>query len=115
MRERNPSRSERSMPWKCRQSVRLAAVFACGAALCGCSQSPSELAPVTGKVVIDGQPFSAGKVMFAPVAKGDDRRAGRPAFGKLASDGSFTLGTYKLGDGAVVGDHWVTVIRIKPQ
>ena len=53
--------------------------------------------------------------MFAPIAAGKSREAGRPAFGKLAADGTFTLGTYGPGDGAVVGEHWVTVIRIDPE
>jgi hypothetical protein len=70
------------------------------------------VAPVTGTVTVDGVPFTTGKVMFAPIARGEDRRAGRPALGRLQSDGSFTLSTYEEGDGAVVGEHWATVIRI---
>jgi hypothetical protein len=81
----------------------------------GCSKSPYDLAPVAGKVTIDGQPFAEGKVMFAPIASGKNREVGRPAFGKLGPDGSFTLGTYAPDDGAVVGEHWVTVIRIEPE
>lgn len=30
----------------------------------------------------------------------------------LRTDGRFVLGTYAPEDGAVVGDHWVTVIRM---
>jgi hypothetical protein len=86
----------------------------CCAFTVGCSKSPYELAEVTGKVSIDGQPFSEGKVMFAPVAKSGEINAGRPAFGKLTPDGTFTLGTYGPGDGAVIGEHWVTVIRLSP-
>jgi len=81
----------------------------------GCSRSPYELTSVVGKVTIDGQPFTQGKVMFAPIAAGKSSEAGRPAFGRLQSDGSFELGTYEPGDGAVVGEHWVTVIRIDPE
>jgi hypothetical protein len=95
---------------------RLLAAFVLGVlATAGCSKSPFDLAPVAGKVTIDGQPFAEGKVMFAPIAAGKSREAGRPAFGKLGADGSFTLGTYAPDDGAVVGEHWVTVIRIKPE
>lgn len=80
----------------------------------GCGSSSSyELAPVRGTVTIGGVPLTEGKVMFAPIAKGDDHRAGKPAFGFLGSDGSFVLGTYADEDGAVVGDHWVTVIRYR--
>jgi hypothetical protein len=81
----------------------------------GCAKSPYELAPVVGVVQIEGRPFSEGKVMFAPIARGRDRKAGRPAFGRLAADGSFSLTTNEPGDGAVVGEHWVTVIRIEAE
>jgi hypothetical protein len=45
------------------------------------------------------------------MAKGESHKAGKLAFGVLQSDGTFVLGTYEPEDGAVVGDHWVTVIR----
>ncbi|MBL9162451.1 MAG: hypothetical protein JNL18_06965 [Planctomycetaceae bacterium] len=79
----------------------------------GCSKSPHDLAPVRGVVTVDGKPFAAGKVMFAPVAKGESRNAGRAAFGRLQPDGSFTLTSYDADDGAVVGDHWATLIRLE--
>ena len=65
-------------------------------------------------VTVEGKPFTTGKVMFAPAAKGDDHRAGRAAFGVLGPDGSFELSTYEPGDGAVVGRHSVTLISIPP-
>jgi hypothetical protein len=92
----------------------LALAFCCATGI-GCSNdSPYELAEVTGKVTIDGQPFAEGKVMFAPVAKPGEINAGRSALARLKPDGTFKLGTYEPEDGAVVGDHWVTVIRIAP-
>ena len=75
----------------------------------GCSKSPYDLAHVRGKVTIDGKPLSIGKVMFAPIAQGESREVGKPAFGALQSDGSFVLTTFQDGDGAVVGEHWVTI------
>jgi hypothetical protein len=75
----------------------------------GCSKSPFDLAPVYGKVTIDGKPVSTGRVMFAPIAKGESREVGKPAFGTLQADGTFTLTTFEEGDGAVVGEHWVTI------
>jgi hypothetical protein len=81
----------------------------------GCSGSSFDLAPVTGQVTINGQPFSQGRVMFAPIAQGGAKEVGKPAFGILASDGSFKLTTFEADDGAVVGEHWVTVIRIEPE
>jgi hypothetical protein len=75
-----------------------------------CNRAPYPLAPVRGTVTIDGQPMTGGKVMFAPVAKGS-LNSGRPAFGEIQHDGSFALSTYSDGDGAVVGDHWVSIVN----
>jgi hypothetical protein len=83
----------------------------------GCSRSPYDLAPVNGRVTIDGKPLSQAKVMFAPVEIGDNPNPGKPAFGLLRDDGSFVLTTYDQDDGAVVGEHWVSIVRLskKPQ
>jgi hypothetical protein len=77
--------------------------------LLGCSNAPFDVAPVHGKITLDGQPLKAGKVMFAPIRKGADLEAGKPAIGVIREDGTFELSTYRNGDGAVVGEHWVTV------
>ena len=74
----------------------------------GCQQAPYDLAPVRGKVSVDGQPLASGRLMFAPISQGS-ADAGKPAFGDIQPDGSFVLTTYREGDGAVVGDHWVTL------
>jgi len=75
----------------------------------GCSKSPYDLAPVTGKVTVDGQPLPDGQVMFAPRATSGNAKAGKPAFGNLQPDGTFSLSTYAEGDGAVVGEHLITL------
>src|SRR5689334_3016237 len=77
----------------------------------GCSRSNLDLAPVHGKVTIDGKSLFQGKVMFAPVAKGDNVHPEKPAWGNIQSDGTFRLTTLKQDDGAVVGEHWVTIIN----
>jgi hypothetical protein len=77
--------------------------------LVGCQRSQFELAPTQGTVNIAGKPLKAGKVMFAPVTKGDRLNAGKPAMGAIKDGGQFTLTTYKDGDGAIVGQHWVTI------
>jgi hypothetical protein len=87
-------------------------IFMALAATGGCSRSPYELAPVNGKVTIDGKPLSQAKVMFAPVEVGDSINPGKPAFGLLQGDGSFTLTTYEKNDGAVVGEHWVSIVKL---
>jgi len=77
--------------------------------IAGCSDSPYSLAPVGGTISIDGKPLTQGKVMFAPVARGDGLEAGKAAVGIIQPDGTFKLSTYRDGDGAIVGEHWVTI------
>jgi len=56
-----------------------------------------------GVVTIDNKPLANAHVIFTP----DN---GRAAIGQTAGDGSFTLTTYRSGDGAIVGHHRVTVV-----
>lgn len=79
--------------------------------IAGCSKPPYDVAPVRGKVTIDGKPLARGKIIFAPVAKGGSINAGKPATAMLQADGSFALSTYGHEDGAVVGEHYVTVVE----
>ena len=79
----------------------------------GCGGPPHEVAPAHGTVTIDGRPFTHGKVMFAPLS-GDGVHPGKAAMGLLQPDGSFVLSTYGNDDGAVVGEHSVTIISIQP-
>jgi hypothetical protein len=78
----------------------LGACSGCGTA--GSGTLP-QLVPVKGKVTFKGQPVTVGTVHFEP----DDY--GRPASGKLQSDGSFVLTTLKEGDGVIPGHHRVTI------
>lgn len=73
--------------------------------LAGCGGNPAQLetAPVSGRVTLDGEPVSTGVVIFTP----EQGRAGRA---ELASDGTYTVGTYGRADGAVVGSHRVAVV-----
>ena len=96
-------------------SARVALLLAIVSIIAGCQRSPYELAPVEGTVTIDGRPLTNARIMFAPVAKGGEIEAGKPAVGRLGADGSFTLTTYGDNDGAVVGEHWVTIIRTESE
>jgi hypothetical protein len=72
----------------------------------GCGQAQAELPdliPVKGKVTYKGQPVSKGVIRFEPDGYG------RPANGKLNSDGTFVLTTLKEGDGVVAGQHRVYI------
>lgn len=69
----------------------------------GC-QAPPDLAPVSGKITIAGQPPQyLGQITFYPT---DGRRA---AIGIVQPDGTFKLTTFKDGDGAFVGEHRVAI------
>ena len=74
-------------------------------ALAGC-ESDSKVGSVQGVVRLDGKPLATGTVRFLPAA-------GRAASGKIQSDGTFTLGTYKESDGALVGKHQVAIIAFE--
>jgi hypothetical protein len=70
----------------------------------GCGRS-GELPTVKagGVVKVDDQPLANANVIFTPAT-------GRAATGQTAADGTFTLSTYRPGDGAIIGHHHVTVI-----
>jgi hypothetical protein len=84
----------------------LLAALCCGACW-GCGPAGSgrmpDAIPVKGKVLYKGQPVTKGSVTFEPDG------FGREAHGRIQSDGSFVLTTYKDGDGAVAGHHRVAV------
>jgi hypothetical protein len=69
-------------------------------ALSGCGGS--KVAKVTGQVTYGGKAVTGGKIMFYP-------ESGRMALGEIGADGSYTLTTFKPGDGALVGRHRVAI------
>lgn len=91
-----------------RKRLRLLACLSTAAAalvLVGCGDD--SLAPVSGVVLLDGEPLPRGTVRFTP-------SSGRGASGEIRSDGTFTLGTYGESDGALIGWHKVAVIAYEP-
>jgi len=74
-------------------------------AVAGCGK-PSRSVPAGGRVMLDGKPMAGAAVLFSPVAGGVPGRA------TTAADGSFTLSTFDVGDGAVVGLHRVGVSKM---
>jgi hypothetical protein len=70
----------------------------------GCSSGNTS--PVRGKVVFkDGSPLTGGLVLFRPV----DEKLQVSSRGDIQQDGTFILGTYQEGDGAVPGKYQVAV------
>jgi hypothetical protein len=74
--------------------------------LTGCGDGRPTRVPVSGRVLIDGQPLDSGNIRVHPAAN-------RPASAKIEADGRFTLSTYEFGDGCVLGEHPVTVTSMK--
>jgi len=88
-----------------RQNVLL--LLCVGAALAGCDDGRPQRVPVSGAVLIDGQPLDYGFVRFIP-------EKGRLATGRLDDRGRFTLTTYEKGDGVALGTHRVEIIGEEP-
>lgn len=71
--------------------------------IAGCSGAHElETAPVTGTVTLDGKAIDKGTIVFAA-------SRGRAAAGEIRGDGTFTLSTYGVDDGAIVGENKVAV------
>lgn len=82
----------------------LAAVLALACILgtnSGCKRNP-RVVPVAGMVFYNDKPLPYGSIMFQP-------SKGQPASGEIRSDGSFTLSSYAVDDGAVPGRHTVSI------
>ena len=73
------------------------------------------LAPVSGRVTLDGKPAANVHVSFQPMATGGNINPGGGSYAIVDEDGRFTLKTVD-GDkrGAVVGKHRVE-INIRPE
>lgn len=86
----------------------LAAAVLLVAALGGCGHEFTT-APVSGKISFDGRPLvGGGRILFVPISS-DDTATGKAAIGIIAADGTFELGTYGKGDGAVLGEHHIEI------
>jgi hypothetical protein len=72
-------------------------------ALVGCGKSGPQVAPVHGRVTLDGQPLANADVQFQPDG------SQRPSSGRTLADGQYSL-LYKRGQpGARVGFHTVRI------
>jgi len=75
--------------------------------LAGCGDGRPARVPVSGTVVIDGQPLTCGSISFI-------QSGTRPAAGPIGSDGRFTLTCFEAGDGAIPGHYRVAVAGLEP-
>ena len=84
--------------------------FLLACVLLGCGDGRPRRVPVSGQVLIDGQPLPGGNQATIQVVPRD----ARPAFGKIDNDGHFTLTTFDTNDGCVTGTHRVAVVYSVP-
>ena len=70
--------------------------------IAGCGDGRPERLPVSGQVLIDGQPLTYGHIRFVPTGS-------RPSSGRLDEKGRFTLSCYEKNDGIVPGVHKIEV------
>lgn len=75
---------------------------------CGGRAEKPAMGRVRGTVMYEGKPLDKGRITFTPIA-GDGISGGTSAMSPIASDGSFDLTTFDTNDGAIVGQHNVTV------
>lgn len=82
----------------------------------GCGSGDAHpTAAVQGKVLHNGQPVADAVVSFTPQAgAASSNQPGKSATGRTDATGTFTLSTYQIGDGAIVGTHQVTVSSEDP-
>jgi hypothetical protein len=74
----------------------------------GCGDGRPKRVPVSGQVLIDGQPLAAGIIRVIP-------KDARPAMSYLDANGRFQLTTFNQGDGCVEGTHRVVVLGNRRQ
>jgi len=72
------------------------------AVLAGCGDGRPKVVPVSGRVLIDGQPVRSGTICVIP-------ENARAAAGDIGPDGWFVLSCFGERDGVTPGTHRVTV------
>jgi len=76
----------------------------------GCGGSSlGDPVPVSGRVLFKGDPVVGAKVSFLNTKE----EGGRSASGTTDSSGSFSLTTFKSGDGAIPGEYAITISKFE--
>jgi hypothetical protein len=90
--------------------VRVVAIFAGFALIAGCGSSGQvKVYPVKGLVTLEGKPMKGGgSISFVPISD----QKGKTAGGTINEDGTYTVSTYKEGDGSMAGDFRVEIMQV---
>jgi len=79
--------------------------------LFGCFGS-EKIVPVSGLVTLDGEPLTGAVVGFEPIAQDGDLEAGYGSYAKTDDQGRYALRSLKNEEGALVGQHRVSVSTV---
>jgi hypothetical protein len=91
------------------------AVLILAIGLIGCDSSVRQLAPVSGKIKLNGQPLPDATITFQPLANDNPQQAGMGSFARTNENGEFQLRLVDTDElGAWVGKHRVTISRSQP-
>lgn len=85
-------------------AVSLSILLICLLTAFGDSDNRPHRVPVSGRVVIDGEPLTSGTIIFVP------EDGAHASIGMIDENGHFTLTCYDGNDGAVPGTHRMEVV-----
>src|SRR5690606_6709726 len=87
-------------------------IFLMNTASCRRSEQDFKTVPDSGVLTCNGTPVAGATVFLDPKAEGNRTEIipGRSATGTTDESGRFTLSTYQLNDGALIGTHTVRVV-----
>ena len=88
------------------KSIHHSPLVALAIVVAGCGGNNKKTAVVRGSVTYNGKAVPSGTISFIP-------EEGRSATGEIRPDGSFTLTTYRKGDGAILGQHKVVIVAME--
>jgi hypothetical protein len=80
----------------------------------GCGGA-KKFVPVSGKVTLNGNPLPQATVSFQPIAAPGAIEAGEGSTGKTNDKGEFTLSSSTGKNGAIMGDHRVSISALDPK
>ena len=83
--------------------------------LTGCAPNAYPLAPVSGRVTLDGQPLAGAAVVFQPKFAGDSGEVAPGSVGRTNEIGRYALMTVNDEPGAAPGTHKVRIYSYSPE
>lgn len=79
-------------------------------AAAGCGDKYPKCVNVRGHVTYQGKPVKAGMVSFTRLGQPGGGELLRPATGDLQADGSYTMKTFRSGEGVLPGEYAVSIV-----